>query len=66
MVEDLVTSGRVRARWVVCDEGYGDSPALLDRWAAGVRYLVEVARDTQGWLLTEPDWSVSAPYISGR
>jgi len=56
LVEDVVSSGRVRARWVVCDEGYGNSPALLDRWAALERwYLAEVARDTRGWFLTEPD-----------
>ena len=56
LVEDAATSGRVRARWVVCDEGYGDSPALLDRWAAtGLWYLAEVARDTQVWFLAEPD-----------
>ena len=51
-----MAGGRVRARWVVCDEGYGDSPALLDRWAAtGLWYLAEVARDTQAWFLAEPD-----------
>jgi SRSO17 transposase len=56
LVEEAVASGRVRARWVVGDEGYGDSPALLDRWAAtGLRYLAEVARDTQVWFLAEPD-----------
>lgn len=56
MVEAVVGDRRVRARWVACDEGYGDSPALLDRWAAtGLWYLAEVARDTQGWCLTAPD-----------
>ncbi len=56
MVEDLVAARRVRARWVVCDEDYGDSPALLDRWAGlNLGYLAEVARDTQLWFLTEPD-----------
>ncbi len=56
LVEDAVASGRVRARWVVGDEGYGDSPALLDRWAAtGLWYLAEVARDTHVWFLAEPD-----------
>ncbi len=55
-VEELVAAGRVPARWVACDEGYGDSPALLDRWAAlELRYLAEVARDTQLWFLAEPD-----------
>jgi DDE superfamily endonuclease len=34
LVEAAVGARRVRARWVACDEGDGDSPALLDRWAA--------------------------------
>lgn len=56
LVEAVVGERRVRARWVACDEGYGDSPALLDRWAAaGLWYLAEVARDTQAWFLAEPD-----------
>jgi len=56
LVEAVMAGGRMRARWVVCDEGYGDSPALLDRWAAtGLWYLAEVARDTQTWPLAEPD-----------
>src|SRR5436305_4961903 len=55
LVEGAMAAGRLRARWVVCDEGYGDSPALLDRWAAtGLWYLAEVARDTQAWYLAEP------------
>jgi SRSO17 transposase len=55
LVEGAMAAGRLRARWVVCDEGYGDSPALLDRWAAtGLWYLAEVARDTQAWFLAEP------------
>jgi SRSO17 transposase len=56
LVEAAVAAGTLRARWVVADEGYGDSPALLDRWAAtGLWYLAEVARDTQVWPLTAPD-----------
>jgi len=56
LVEEAMGERRVRARWVACDEGYGDSPALLDRWAAtGLWYLAEVARDTQVWFLAEPD-----------
>jgi len=62
MVEDLVAARRVRARWVVCDERYGDSPALLDRWAGlNLWYLAEVARDTQLWFLTEPDGQTARP-----
>jgi SRSO17 transposase len=56
LVEEVAASGRVRARWVVSDEGYGASPALLERWAAtGLHYLAEVARDTRVWPLAEPD-----------
>jgi SRSO17 transposase len=56
LVEELTGDRRVRARRVACDEGYGDSPALLDRWAAtGLWYLAEVARDTRVWCLAAPD-----------
>ena len=56
LVEEALAAGTLRARWVVCDEGYGDNPALLDRWAAtGLHYLAELPRDTQGWVLTTPD-----------
>ena len=56
LVEEAVAAGRLRAGWVVSDEGFGDSPALLDRWAAtGLRYLAEVPRDTRVWFLSEPD-----------
>jgi SRSO17 transposase len=49
-------SQQLPARWVVCDEGYGDSPAFLERLAgAGLWYLAEVPRDTQVWPLLEPD-----------
>src|SRR5689334_15415986 len=40
VVESIMTSGRIRAQWVVCDEGYGDAPAFLQRLdAAGLWYL---------------------------
>jgi len=56
LVEAAVATGTLRARWVVADAGYGDSQALLDRWAAtGLWYLAEVARDTQVWCLAAPD-----------
>jgi len=62
LVEAAMQGGALRARWVVCDEGYGDSPALLDRWAAtGLRYLAELPRDTQGWPLTAPDGQTAQP-----
>src|SRR5918997_5177974 len=62
LVEEVVTRRRARARWVVCDEGFGDSPALLDRWAAtGVWYLAEVPRANQVRCLTEPDGQTPRP-----
>jgi SRSO17 transposase len=63
LVEAAVAAGTLRARWVLADEGYGDSPALLDRWAAtGLWYLAEVARDTQVWPLVEPDGQTPRGY----
>jgi hypothetical protein len=51
-----MASGRLKARWVVCDEGYGDSPAFLERLdATGLWYLAEVPRDTKVWPLLETD-----------
>src|SRR5262249_33744318 len=28
LVESIMASGRLRAQWIACDEGYGDSPAF--------------------------------------
>jgi hypothetical protein len=56
MVEAIVASGDLRARWLTCDEGYGDAPAFLDRVAAtGLWYLAEVSRSTHVWPLVSPD-----------
>jgi SRSO17 transposase len=56
LVEKIMATQRLKARWVVCDEGYGDSPAFLERLAgAGLWYLAEVPRDTQVWPLLEAD-----------
>jgi len=61
LVEDVVGAGRVRGRWAVCAEGYGDDPALLDRLdALGLRYPAEVPRDTMAWPLAEPDGAARA------
>lgn len=62
LVEQVQAEWRIRARWVVCDEGYGDDPTTLDRFAAsGLWYLAEVPRDTQVWLLVEPDGHTPRP-----
>ena len=56
LVEGIMASGRLKARWVVCDEGYGDAPAFLQRLdATGLWYLAEVPRDTKVWPLLETD-----------
>jgi SRSO17 transposase len=50
MVEELQQHRRLRARWLACDEGYGQDPALLDRVAAtGLWYLAEVPGLTNVW-----------------
>jgi len=55
LVERVVRRGTLRARWAVCDEGFGDDPALLARLAAlGLSYLAEVPCATQVWPLAEP------------
>jgi SRSO17 transposase len=62
LVEQVLASGRITAQWVVCDEGYGDSPAFLDRLdKAGLWYLAEVPRDTQVWPLLEADGQTERP-----
>jgi SRSO17 transposase len=60
LIEQTVKAGRLRGRWVVCDEGYGDDPATLDCWdGAGLWYLAEVPKDTMVWPLVEPDCQTS-------
>jgi SRSO17 transposase len=61
LVEEIVASGQLRARWLTCDEGYGDAPAFLDRVAAtGLWYLAEVSRSTHLWPLAAPDGQPAA------
>jgi SRSO17 transposase len=56
LVEGILASDTVRARWLTCDEGFGTDPAFLDRIAAtGLWYLAEVARSTHVWPLATPD-----------
>jgi SRSO17 transposase len=65
LVEAIMASGRLRARWLTCDEGFGNDPAFLDRVAAcGLWYLAEVARSTHVWPLVAPDGeSAQAPSV---
>jgi SRSO17 transposase len=58
LVEEAMQGGELRGRWIACDEGYGDAPALLDRIAAtGLWYLAEVPKTTKVWPLVEADGS---------
>jgi SRSO17 transposase len=55
LVERAVRRGTLRARWVTCDEGFGDDPAFLARLdALDLCYLAEVPCATQVWPLTDP------------
>ena len=74
LVDGVMGERRVRARWVACDEGFGNSPALLDQLAAhALWYLAEVPCDWLVWPLTEPDgtprpapWTWVPPLASAR
>jgi SRSO17 transposase len=56
LVEGILASGAVRARWLTGDEGFGNDPAFLDRIdATGLWYLAEVSRNTHVWPLAAPD-----------
>jgi len=56
LVEQTREAQRLRGRWVVCDEGYGDDPTTLDALdKAGLWYLAEVPKHTMVWPLLEPD-----------
>jgi len=55
LVEGVMRAGRLRARWLACDEGYGQDPAFLDRVAAcALWYLAEAPRTTHVWPVTDP------------
>ncbi len=55
LVERAVRRGTLRARWAVCDEGFGDDPAFLARLdARDLSYLAEAPCATQVWPLTDP------------
>jgi SRSO17 transposase len=66
MVQTLGTEGRLRFRWVTCDEAFGRDGAFLDGVAAlGRWYWAEVPHDTQVWL-TRPATAVPAWAGRGR
>jgi len=61
LVEGILASGAMRARWLTCDEGFGNDPVFLDRIAArDLWYLAEIARSTHVWPLAAPDGQPAA------
>ena len=64
MVQALVTEGRLRFRWVTCDEAFGRDGVFLDGVAAlGRWYFAEVPHDTQVWLARP---ATAVPAWAGR
>ncbi len=62
LVDRALADGTLRARWAVCDEGFGDDQDLRAHLAKrDLWYMAEVARDTQVWPLTEPDGQTDRP-----
>ena len=56
LVGKVVEGKRIRARWIVCDEGFGDDVGLREGFGElGLWYLAEVPKDTKVWPLVEPD-----------
>jgi SRSO17 transposase len=63
LIARVVQSGRIRARWAVCDEGFGDDPALLARLdALDLHYLAEVPCATHVWPLADPATGQPRPH----
>jgi SRSO17 transposase len=61
LVEGILASETIRARWLTCDEGFGTDPAFLDRIAdRGLWYLAEVSRRTQVWPVSTPEGQPTA------
>ena len=55
LVEGVMQAHHLRARWLACDEGYGQDPTFLDRVAAtGLWYMAEVSSATHVWPLVDP------------
>lgn len=60
MIQKLVESQVLRARWLVCDEAFGQDRSLLDAVAeCGLWYFAEVQSNNKVWQ-TRPDTEVPA------
>lgn len=74
LVDGVMAERRVRARWLACDEGLGNNPALLDQIAAhDLWYLAEAPCAWLVWPLEAPDgtprprpWTWVPPPTSDR
>lgn len=61
MIARVAHSGRLRFRWLTCDEGFGRDSDFLDQVSPYLWYLAEVPLDTAVWrerpATTLPTWS---------
>jgi SRSO17 transposase len=61
MLGAVAQSGRLRFRWLTCDEAFGRNSDFLDQVSSHVWYLAEVPSDTSAWLerpvTAVPAWS---------
>lgn len=64
LIAGLRERGTLPFRWVVGDEGFGNTPALLDQIAAaGLAYFMEVPRNVRVWATRPP---TAVPAATGR
>jgi SRSO17 transposase len=64
MIAGLRERGVLPFRWVTGDEGFGDTPVLLDQIAAaGLAYFMEVPRNVRVWTARPP---TAVPAASGK
>lgn len=67
MIEELIQSGTLPARWITMDEAFGRDTHLLDRieWETDYYYFAELPNDTCLWL-EEPETYLPQPSGRGR
>jgi len=65
MILAQARAGKVRYRWLTCDEAFGCSTVFLDKIAPIVTYFAEVPQDTHIWL-ERPQMSIPAYSGKGR
>ncbi len=64
MLEQALTGGHLKARWVTADDAFGMSPSFCEGLAAlGMRYVLDVPAGFTVWPL-EPEWT--SPADQGR